>query len=247
MTCPNFKNKYLKEALFQPQDYIKFVGCKGGGFPSKYLITYQPGARQYFIKKYKPKLIKHKFLVEILVYKNVGFIKMTGIGAPHAVAVVEELIALGGREFLNIGTAGGLQHDGVFLLDKALRDEGTSYHYIKDSKFAYPDKQFTSKLGAMLTEKGIDFEKGPSWTIDAPYRETKAEIKKYAKEGIVAVEMEAAALFALAQYRKVRIASAIVVSDVLGKKWKPRFSKRDVVATQNRLIDAAVQFCHVAS
>jgi uridine phosphorylase len=178
----------------------------------------------------------------INLYKNIGLIRMNGIGSPHAVTVLEELIAMGAKEFINIGTAGGLHHRGIFVCNKALRDEGTSYHYIKEGKYSYPDKSLTDKFKIFLTKKGLDFFEGTTWTIDAPYRETKAEVKKYSKEGIFTVEMEASALFVVAKYRKVKIASAFVASDILKEKWEPEFHRFDVKKTENKLIDAAVEF-----
>ena len=166
---------------------------------------------------------------------------MTGIGSPHSAGILEELIALGGREFLNIGIAGGLNQEGVFLCDKALRDEGTSYHYLPSGRFSYPDRKLTERLGRCMEKEGLEYSEGTTWTIDAPYRETKTEVEKYTKQGVCTVEMEASALFAVAEYRKVKIASAFVVSDVLGGEWKPKFHKFNVARAQNRLIDAAVK------
>ncbi|MEK6899036.1 MAG: nucleoside phosphorylase [Nanoarchaeota archaeon] len=239
MEYPKFKDKHLQEALFHPSDFIKYGKWKHR-LPQKYIITYQTKAKNYFIRKYKPKKIKLYSLLDIYVFKNIGFVKMTGIGAPNAVAVFEELIALGGKEFVNIGTAGGLQHEGIFLCDKALRDEGTSHHYLSNGDYSYPNKDFTEKLERVLKNKRINFERGATWTIDAPYRETKAEVKRYANEGIATVEMEASALFAVAGYRKVKIASAFVVSDLLGKEWQPNFHRFDVRKAQNDLIDAGL-------
>jgi uridine phosphorylase len=165
---------------------------------------------------------------------------MSGIGSPNAVTVIEELIALGGKFFINRGYAGGLQNEGVFLCQKALRDEGTSYHYIKDGQYIYPDKKLTKKLEKSLKKQNLNYKKGITWTIDAPYRETKAEITHYKKQGISTVEMEASALFAVAKYRKVKIASAFVVSDTLGEKWEPKFHHRKVKESLNKLFDAAV-------
>lgn len=155
---------------------------------------------------------------------------------------MEELIALGGKEFLNIGTAGGLKKEGIILCEKALRDEGTSYHYIPKGKFAYPDKSLTIRLEKLLKKINIPFMKGATWTIDAPYRETKAEIEKYSKQGIYTVEMEASALFSVAKYRNVKIASVFIVSDLLGKKWLPKFHRFNVKRAQNDLIDVAINF-----
>ena len=239
MVYPHFKNKHLQEALIHPQDFVKAHKVKGS-LPKKYIITYQTSAKNYFLRKYKPKKKTIYSLLTIYRYKDVGFIKMTGVGAPNAAAVFEEMIALGGKEFLNIGTAGGLYREGVFLCEKALRDEGTSHHYLPYGKFEYPDKKLTEKLGKCLEKHRIPYFRGTTWTIDAPYRETKAEVERYSKQGISTVEMEASALFAVAKYRQVKIASAFVVSDVLGKKWESKFHRFDIKRTLNRLIDSAI-------
>jgi len=241
MAYPNFKNKHLQEALFHPEDFLKYNNIKGK-FPTKYIITYQSRAKSHFLRIYKPKKVRLYSLLTMYIYKDIGFIKMSGIGAPISSAILEELISLGGKEFLNIGTAGGLDKQGVFLCTKALRDEGTSHHYLAQGRFSYPNQDLTTRFEKQLKHSGIPYREGTTWTIDAPYRETKAEIEHYKKQGIATVEMEASALFAVAQVRKVKLASAFVVSDILGKEWKPKFKKFDVVRSQNQLIDAAVEF-----
>ncbi len=240
MVYPNFENKHLEEALFHPKDFIKYKNVEGK-FPKKYIITYQPKARDYFIRKYKPKKYKIYSLLEIYVHKDIGLVRMTGIGAPNAATVLEELIALGGKKFINIGTAGGLHKQGVFVCNKAIRDEGTSYHYIAHGD-VYPDENLTGKFAQQLKKEGVVFDYGTTWTIDAPYRETKAEVEHYRKMGVSTVEMEASALFAVAKVRKVKIASVFVVSDILAKKWIPKFHRFDIRKTQNRLIDVAVKY-----
>jgi len=242
MSLVNFRNKHLEVGLFSPSDYVKYKKFPNN-LPKKYIITYQTKALNYFLRKYKGKYKKVKLysLLTVYVYKDIGFVKMSGIGAPNAVAVFEELIALGGKEFLNIGTAGGLHHEGIFLCKKALRDEGTSYHYLPKGLYSFPDEKLTNKFGKYIGKGGLEFFEGVTWTIDAPYRETKAEIEKYVKQGISTVEMEASALFAVAKFRKVNIASAFVVSDLLGKKWLPKFHRFDVRRAQNRLIDIGIK------
>jgi uridine phosphorylase len=239
MQYPNFIQKHTEEALLNPKDFIKYHKFKGK-LPQKYIITYQERAKKYFIRKYKPKKIRLYSLLTIYTYKKIGFIRMTGIGSPNAAGILEELIALGGREFLNIGTAGGLEKEGIILCDKAIRDEGTSHHYAPHDGPAYPDTLLTEKLSKSLQKKGMLFERGSTWTIDAPYRETRAEVAHYIQEGVKTVEMEASALFVVGKYRKVKVAAAFVVSDILGKKWLPKFHKFNVIKTQNRLIDVAV-------
>ena len=239
MTFPKFKNKHLEEAMIYPRGYARYKKWPKN-MPKKYIILYSQKALKYIIKKYRPKKIKVYSLLTIHQYKDIGFVKITGIGSPNAATVMDELIAMGGKKFLNMGLAGGLQDEGIFLCDKALRDEGTSYHYLPHGHFTFPDKELTRKLGESIEKAGLEYKTGTTWTIDAPYRETKAEVEHYRKKGIVTVEMEASALFAVAKVRKVKIASAFVVSDTLIKKWEPKFHKKSVRVGLNNLIDAGV-------
>lgn len=243
MPYPNFKNKHLEKALFNPRDLLNYKRYLVK-LPKKMIITYQTPPVKYFKRKFKGEFEKielHK-LIEIYNLKthNLAFARMTGIGAPHAGGVLEELIELGVKEIINIGTAGGLQKEGIFLCDRAIRDEGTSHHYLPVGKYSYPDKKLTKKLEKSLKKLGLDYDIGTTWTIDAPYRETMSEIKHYRKQGVATVEMEAAALFAISEVRKVKIASAFIVSDTLLEEWNPKFNHIDVVKTQNKLIDAAI-------
>lgn len=245
MPYPNFKDKHLEEALFNPQDHNNwntYLKKENGKAVKKYIILYYPRILKYFIRKYKPKKIKIYRLITIYQYKDVGVVCMTGIGAPNAVTVMEELIAFGGREFINMGSCGGLEGFGTFLCDRAIRDEGASLHYRQYEKYSYPDKSLTEKLGKSMIKQDMEFKRSTTWTIDAPYRETKAEIKQYKKEGVKTVEMEASALFVVAKIRKVKIASAFVVSDVLGeKKWDPQFDAKHVNQKLNQLIDVSLK------
>lgn len=237
MSFPNFENKHLEEALGTPEDYVKYKKYPKN-LPKKYIIVYSTKALRYFKRKYKPKRVFLYSLLTVYVHKKIGFVQMTGIGSANAATVMEELIALGGKVFINLGFAGGLNTEGVFLCNKALRDEGTSYHYLPHGSFVYPDRELTKSLGKSILKENMEFTEGPTWTIDAPYRETKAEVERYSKRGILTVEMEASALFAVAQYRKVKIASAFIVSDLLGKEWLPKFHRFDVRRTLNKLVDA---------
>lgn len=239
MVFPNFKNKHLADALFHPSDYIIYRKWNKKQFPSKYLILYQSGPYNHILRKLKREYLKIPFYKKVVIVKTgkIGLVKMDGIGAPYAATLMEELIALGGKEFINVGTAGGLQHEGIFICNKAIRDEGTSYHYTPHGKYAYPDKLLTKKLEKLIKKRNLNFSVASTWTIDAPYRETKKEISHYKKEGVATVDMEASALFTIASIRKVKIASAFVVSDVLGEKWNPKFHKMNVKRTLNKLAE----------
>lgn len=242
MSYPIFSHKYLYAPLFKPEDYLRYKGVKENSVPKRIILVYQSHSKHYFKDKFKGKfkslpLIKYNFLVA----DGVGIIE-SGIGAPAAVALAEDFIAAGAREIISIGTAGGLRCNGIFLCKKALRDEGTSYHYAKRSRsnFAYADRDLTCRLGAALNKNGVEYKEGISWTTDAPFRETKEEVERYSSMGISTVEMEASALFVLGKLKKVKVASGFVVSDVLGDVWEPRFNCQKMNMGLELLVDSAV-------
>ena len=104
-----FKDKHLQKALFSPADFVRYANCPEN-LPKKYVIAYQTSALQYFKRRYKPaRKIKLYSDLTIYRYDNIGFLKMTGMGSPGAVIALEELIALGGKTFINVGTAGGFE------------------------------------------------------------------------------------------------------------------------------------------
>ncbi|MDD2733710.1 MAG: nucleoside phosphorylase [Desulfuromonadaceae bacterium] len=131
------------------------------------------------------------------------------VGASFAVLVAEELFALGCNALVTISSAGliaeNLQPPLFLLIDKALRDEGTSYHYLPPQRFALASAPLVEVVAHWLTEGGVTFSKGSSWTTDAPFRETSQLIVTRRKEGIIAVEMEAAALLAMAEALNKRV------------------------------------------
>lgn len=124
------------------------------------------------------------------------------VGAPFAVLVAEQLFASGCRLLVSVASAGQITPIGptpyFVLIDRALRDEGTSYHYLPGSTFAEaPDAPLLARVErAGCALPGIALHRGATWTTDAPYRETEAAIGRARALGALAVEMEAAALYA---------------------------------------------------
>jgi uridine phosphorylase len=159
-----------------------------------------------------------------------------GIGAPAAVFMMEALGALGTKRFLGLGTAGGLGGGGtdlnagdVILADKAFRDEGTSHHYLADDAEARPDPVEAARLEEMLIRGSYRHHRGPVWTTDAFFRETREEVLFYRDRGVLAVDMEASALYACARYRGLSMASLFVISDILMQEgWSPDFHHPDI-------------------
>src|SRR6476660_1730904 len=135
----------------------------------------------------------------------VGF----AVGAPFAVLIAEELLESGCRLLLNVTSAGQIVPAGptpyFVIIDRALRDEGTSYHYASPSEYAEADPTLVAAAGAALKGQRLRAITGPSWTTYAPFRETTEAIDAAKARGILAVEMEAAALYTFAQVSRAPI------------------------------------------
>ncbi len=147
------------------------------------------------------------------------------IGAPMAVSACELLIEAGARTFIVAGIAGSLTPDvpigGIVIPTGALREEGTSYHYLPPDADPVPDAELTEALIAAAEARGITPGVGRVWTTDAIFREMGWKVRRYGATGILAVEMELAALLALAQVRGVRLAAVFAISDELFHPWTP--------------------------
>jgi uridine phosphorylase len=123
------------------------------------------------------------------------------VGAPFAVLVAEELFASGCTALVSISSAGlladGLATPFFLLIEKALRDEGTSHHYLSPARYAVAPKTLIDAVRRDLTAVSVSVRTGASWTTDAPFRETERLVASRRREGIVSVEMEASALLSL--------------------------------------------------
>jgi uridine phosphorylase len=149
----------------------------------------------------------------------------TLLGAPMATVQLERLIQLGVRSFIVLGIAGSLQPQveigHVVVGDRAVRDEGTSHHYLPPSDYAWPSPALTRQVVEHLRAGAVPVQVGGTWTTDAIFRETPLEVRELAREGILTVEMEAAALFSVARFRGVDLAAVFVVSDLVHQEdWE---------------------------
>jgi uridine phosphorylase len=150
-----------------------------------------------------------------------------GVGAPLAASLLEEVIALGGRKFVGCGGAGVLDSNialgHALVPTAAVRDEGTSYHYLPPAREVEPCPHGVAALEAVLKERGVPCLLGKCWTTDAIYRETPGKVARRKQEGCLAEEMEAAALFAVARFRGVSLAMLLYGGDdVSGGDWSSR-------------------------
>jgi uridine phosphorylase len=140
------------------------------------------------------------------------------VGAPAAVIVMEHMLLLGLRTIVAVGSCGALVHvdEGEFLLPvRALRDEGTSYHYLPPARWVETDPDVRQACRAALDARGLTGTDCDTWTTDGFYRETSGLVAKRRDEGCSVVEMECAALAACAEFRGIRFGQILYSADTL--------------------------------
>lgn len=150
-----------------------------------------------------------------------------GVGAPMAAGLLEEVIALGCRKFIACGGCGVLEKEigvgGLIIVTAAVRDEGVSYHYLPPGREVLADESGVKALVETLRNRSIPYRLGKTWTTDAPYRETANKIAQRKGDGCIAVEMEAAGMMAVAQFRGVILGQVLYGGDDLsGGEWDKR-------------------------
>lgn len=143
------------------------------------------------------------------------------VGASYAVLLAEQMFVSGCRLLISITSSGQIarlrEPPYFILIDRALRDEGTSYHYLpSDADYATADPSVIATVMPALAQLATPVERGASWTTDAPFRETPESIEVARSEGILAVEMEAAALYAFAEARQKTILCFAHVTNQMG-------------------------------
>lgn len=161
------------------------------------------------------------------------------VGAPFAVLVAEELFACGCRILISLTSAGQIVPAGdppyFVVIDRALRDEGTSYHYGAPELFAVADPQIVAEVTGALKNAGLRAVVGPSWTTDAPFRETVDAVDAARAKGILAVEMEAAALYTFARRQGVSVLCLAHVTNTMGLAERD-FEKGEADGTADALM-----------
>ncbi|HQT79165.1 MAG: uridine phosphorylase [Rhodospirillales bacterium 20-64-7] len=133
------------------------------------------------------------------------------VGASFAVLVAEQMFASGCRLLVSVTSAGRIAPDlpaqaFFVLIDKALRDEGTSYHYLPaQERYSDADPALAEWAWRAVATTGLPVMRGGVWTTDAPFRETQDAIAAAAADKLIAVEMEAAALYAFARAKRAAV------------------------------------------
>ena len=185
-----------------------------------------------------PNVIKPIYLSE---KENIAvFCDFMGFGAPMWAWVFEQLVTYGIKKFIYIGVFGQVNPkynlDKIYVVKKALRDEGTSYHYSDDTdSWAYPDQELTQNLEKMGAQP-INI-----WTTDAMFKQTLTEIDYAQKNDIAGFEMELSALFTIAKEKSVQIASLQVISDYyLDGEYASVYSSETCQKNLDKAVDMAI-------
>lgn len=151
--------------------------------------------------------------------REMGLIGGT-VGAPFAVLVAEQLLAAGCRFIIGYSSAGAvsptLRLPCFNIPDRAVRDEGTSYHYLDPSFWVTSRGRLPEAVAHHITRCELPVVRGATWSTDAPYRETRSQLERHRSSGVLSVEMEAAALMALSHAKQAEIASLIHITNKMG-------------------------------
>ena len=181
---------------------------------------------------------KHSLKEKKLLFGHLALLKDKTIlsecmGAPLAVLSLERLIASGAKEIIMLGFCGSLNPDiqvmKVASIQKSFSEEGTSKHYFARKSIFNPSPILKKRTENTLSSMKLPFFKGTIVSTDAPYRETNSEIEKYMNKNVITVDMEASALFAVAEFREVEMGVLFTIGDFLfDSKWEPHFLEKDL-------------------
>ncbi|RCG24088.1 phosphorylase [Streptomyces diacarni] len=227
-TFPLFPDKHTHPAAPDPAEHAAWVcsihghGASLSGLDGVAMV-YQPRLLEYALHRYRPRVLEGWVRGQLLIVQHdgrtLGICGGFGIGAPAAVLVLEQLVALGITRVITVGTAATLQPDMIpgdtAVCNAGLRDEGVSHHYLPPGRSAIASAGLTQHLVAALRAAGVPFRLGDGWSTDAPYRETVPEITRYRTDGILTADMEAAGVFAAAAHRAIDAAAAFAIADSL--------------------------------
>ena len=219
--------------------------------PQNCIICFFEKSLKDIINQYDGKVIAHftTFHLDFPVYKlnfngtNIAIVAATAGGA-LAVAQIEELSAMGAKNFIAIGSCGGMMNvkKGEFVIPiRAIRDEGASYHYISPSREIKMNDEVVKIIENQFKEQNIQYKKVKTWTTDAIYRETYSKVENRKKEGCEVVEMECASYMAVCQYKGLNFGQICYISDTLNDELWDGKDDFNIQRTQDELIEIALR------
>ena len=180
-------------------------------------------------------------------YKGIDIaLFMSRVGAPACTVSYEEVMAMGLEKLIMFGTCGVLDKNindlAIIIPTSAIRDEGTSYHYMKGTSELEVNKKYRKEFKEILNNNKVSYIEGKVWTIDAPYRETRNKVLKRKEQGCICVDMECSAMFAVSEFRKKDLFQFFYAADNLDSvKWEQRsLGNNDRLSEKEKIIYLAL-------
>lgn len=225
---PNYGDKYEAAALFTPEEAVSAQGDGLPDVPPAVVLGYQAELTAAVRERADARIEVVRSQHVYPVSDTVGYVPVheRGVGAPVTATVTENLVAAGAEVVVMLGGCACLQTDiapdAAVLPTAAIRDEGVSYHYLPADEQVTATEGLVDSLEATFADAGFDTPRGRTWTTSAMYRETVPEIEHYRDEGVVSLDMESAALWAVCRYRGVDTATVHQIGDyVASDGWNP--------------------------
>jgi len=246
------------ESLVNPREMVRLFTSAHGvtekdlSLPPVAVISFSPRVLKTLVqraggKRMMPWHGRHRRLYVADTPNGSVLLAQSPYGASGAVILLEELFAFGVRRTVFVGYCGSIQDDigigEIVLPTRAVREEGTSYHYLPPTDACGPDEVLFRRLDRWLEEHGVVARKGPVWTTDALYRETKTKVTKYRADGVFAVDMETAAVFAVGKVRMRSVVAVLLVSDRLSSGvWAPDFFDARLRARERFIVESILKW-----
>jgi len=171
-------------------------------------------------------------------------VQATGMGCPSAAIVVEELVQLGVKRLLRVGTCGGLQPDlelgDLIVALSAVPADATARQYVSEPHCPTADWELIHGAVHAAKEIGQPMRVGPIVSSDLFYNPDEGQYERWSKRGVLAVEMEAAILFTIGAIRQVQAGCLLTVSDVVVEGEFKRISDDDLRDAVDRMTRVAL-------
>lgn len=240
-----------RQAIINPQDLHQPIE----GFPKVVISCFSRVTFARLLENYEHEVIARTSMAnfEVVVYgitigdQQIGAFNAP-VGAASCVGIIEDLIQFGMEKLVLFGTCGVLDRDieatSIIIPTAALRDEGTSYHYLPAGDEVEVNKKTLPLFQAFLDSHKVSYQSGKVWTTDAPYRETIDKMKRRKEAGAICVDMECSAVAALAAYRGFELCHFFYAADHLSEeKWDIRtLSSHEDLDSKDRIAELAIQF-----
>lgn len=242
-----------KKAVINPENLVN----KQEGIPDTAVTCFSRDTFHRLVKELDAVKITVRSLANLEIpiyiaeYKGYSFVLyLSSVGAPACGLLMEDVYALGVNKIVMFGTCGVLDSSiddcSIIIPDKAVRDEGTSYHYAPLSDEVDVNKNYVNEFIELLNQYECKYTVGKVWTTDAFYRETYDKVAKRKAQGCICVDMECSAAAAIAQFREKELFQFFYAADNLdNENWDMRsLSNTDKLDEKDKIAILAMEMAY---